>query len=57
MKYITADGGVWKVPEIEFKQVQREIKKHGEVDLNRFGKLITTDLILLSDLIETERNK
>ena len=55
MKYITVDGGAWKVTEAEFKQGLLRVKGGGEFDLRKAGaRRVYLEAHRLEDLTSPE---
>ena len=52
MQYVTTMGAVWRLSEKNFRKLIRDIKADGDIDLDRYGKMITGDLQELRDLQE-----
>ena len=51
--YISSMGGIWKVSPAQYKRLLAEIEETGAVaDLDAYGKLVMTDPVDLSDLVD-----
>lgn len=52
MKYVQLNGGIWQITDREYRQLLQAIAFGWEINLNRYGKLITTELVNYEDLVK-----
>lgn len=50
MQYIQSMGGVWKLSKKQYEQLVKDLKEEKEIDLDNYGKQVTTNLLNLEEL-------
>jgi len=52
MKYVQADGAIWRIADRNFAQLVRDIKAGEFMHLDNYGPMIVKDWINLDQLME-----
>jgi hypothetical protein len=50
VRYVQADGGIWRISERNYKRLFYDIRAGRDVILDKYGKCIITHWVDLSDL-------
>ena len=54
MKYVTADGAVWKLTDRKFEELKKDIREGTFEDINKYGPMIVERMYSLDEINEEE---